>query len=247
MQEDLTSLFDRSLTLQSPRPHQIQYSITQHYHHSSHQISPSHTIQTSPETAIVLLTSHNIDPGCLSPAQQQLFTTLPLPEQLRLIEIWQESPPEAPFRTPAATTLNQEEGLAKARLERKEWAINREAYGFSSTPNLHMTETEEISKVVPEPNNGDERREEQGEQAAGDGRTFQDQAEPYIVTGYSRPEDAEALSGYQHYGSAVGGVAMAARPLAENNWQYSYNRATDPVYSGVVGEDEHASGDVDMG
>ena len=134
MQEDLAALFDRQMsmgTIEAPEspeppspasssgPSPIMYSITQHYHHSSHvarQASeprqpPPVTHSTPMEmTTNDILRNHNIDPSTLSPTQIELFEHA-IPEQKsRLIQMWQICPERGPSApAPQATSANIED------------------------------------------------------------------------------------------------------------------------------------------
>lgn len=61
----------------------ISYSITQHYHHSSHVVSPS------PNDTASVLHQHGIDPATLSVDQTNLFVHADAEQQRRLIQTWQ--------------------------------------------------------------------------------------------------------------------------------------------------------------
>ena len=84
----------------SSQPSPITYSVSQHYHHSSHivrqdqavgpeeQQSDTYSAPTATDTSNILR-SHNIDPFMLSPRQIALFEDA-IPEQKsRLIQMWQ--------------------------------------------------------------------------------------------------------------------------------------------------------------
>ena len=92
---------ETSAPTQSVSP--IVYSISQHYHHSSH-LAPSATPSelrrglTGPEIrsdlpAESILMQHNIDPWTLFPSQLTLFKQADQEQQSRLITLWQISPP----------------------------------------------------------------------------------------------------------------------------------------------------------
>ncbi|KAK2768809.1 hypothetical protein FQN54_000667 [Arachnomyces sp. PD_36] len=118
MQDDLASLFMRQMSMEgvhqasmtlppTPQPTQdvppIVYSITQHYHHSSHIANPNPLLQaqqngTQPVIepgvpAEETLMRHNIDPSTLFPSQLTLFRQAGIEQQSRLITLWQISPP----------------------------------------------------------------------------------------------------------------------------------------------------------
>ena len=123
--------------------HQVEapktYSVSQHYHHSGHVVPKSVStpelqsrglsIATHNLTA-ELLTSNWIDPACLLPSQVKLFESANRDQKARLIEIWRLSPPEyASYGMGELkdelgdwrhTTVEQEEEMARLRLQRKE-------------------------------------------------------------------------------------------------------------------------------
>lgn len=69
----------------------ITYSITQHYHHSSH-VAPvqSTPTPTDPNQALLtLLLNHGIDPSTLSPSQVDLIKHADAEQQQRLLQTWQ--------------------------------------------------------------------------------------------------------------------------------------------------------------
>lgn len=84
---------------QAPRP--IVYSITQHYHHSSHVAreeipdgaSREHfSMPTDTAGLDGILMSHNIDPSSLSSMQRRLFEYAMPDQRSRLLQMWQICP-----------------------------------------------------------------------------------------------------------------------------------------------------------
>lgn len=70
----------------------ISYSITQHYHHSSHVAPPSiptPATSTQDQALTSLLLQHGIDPNTLIPAQLDLIRHADTEQQQRLIQTWQ--------------------------------------------------------------------------------------------------------------------------------------------------------------
>ena len=134
MQEDLAALFDRQMnmgTIEAPEspeppspasssgPSPIMYSITQHYHHSSHVARQASEPRQPPPgthsapmgmTTNDILRNHTIDPLTLSPAQIELFERA-IPEQKsRLIQMWQICPERGPTApAPQAASANMED------------------------------------------------------------------------------------------------------------------------------------------
>lgn len=149
--DELASLFSRNMTFQQqpppvqqppqpqpsqqqPEPEPIQYSISQHYHHSAHIVhhdtpvpEPQRSFSVPPQTqpsAEQALSRHGIDPLCLSPQQLNLFKTADTPQKIRLIELWQICPPKNsqqshPTVAWTNTTVEQEEAIAQLRHEQK--------------------------------------------------------------------------------------------------------------------------------
>lgn len=69
-----------SVQMESQPP--ISYSISQHYHHSSHVVSP-------PDAPTSVLQQHGLDPATLSTGQLDLFVHADADQQQRLIQTWQ--------------------------------------------------------------------------------------------------------------------------------------------------------------
>lgn len=102
MQDDLINMMTRNLQLGSlqpqhdmstpstpqvlPEPTPVAY-ISQHYHHSAHQV-PSHDLPVS-----TILEKSGINAAALLPSQLQLFKNAEPEQRLRLIELWQIAPP----------------------------------------------------------------------------------------------------------------------------------------------------------
>ncbi|OQD82617.1 hypothetical protein PENANT_c020G06133 [Penicillium antarcticum] len=62
----------------------ISYSITQHYHHSAHKVTPSIPIQSS----IDVLRHHGLDPSTMTTSQLNLFDNADMEQRERLIQTW---------------------------------------------------------------------------------------------------------------------------------------------------------------
>ncbi|KAJ5172281.1 hypothetical protein N7492_004874 [Penicillium capsulatum] len=87
LQDELATLFDRQMSMTSIHPESqppISYSISQHYHHSSHVVSPP-----TPTDITDVLQHHGLDPATLSPAQLDLFRNADAEQKQRLIQTWQ--------------------------------------------------------------------------------------------------------------------------------------------------------------
>ncbi|KAK2783369.1 hypothetical protein FQN53_009260 [Emmonsiellopsis sp. PD_33] len=134
MQDELASLFARQMNVaavpnpaspqtaafstpdmsppSTPSGRPITYSVTQHYHHSSHQ-APSGAWSTLPSTlhdlehagvsAEDILSRYNIDPLALWPSQLHLFKQAGIEQKARLIELWQISRPTVGNSDPPQT------------------------------------------------------------------------------------------------------------------------------------------------
>lgn len=132
MQDDLINMMTRNLQL-SPLPPQSDVStpptpqvipqsspvtyITQHYHHSSHQVHPSDI------PASTVLEQSGINVSALFPSQLQLFNDADPKQRSRLIELWRMSPPSwGPQMQPdefgnlPQTSMEKEEEIARYHL-----------------------------------------------------------------------------------------------------------------------------------
>ena len=197
MQDDLTKMFNRSMNFSNPqmetqstRPPPTptaNFRISQHYHHSAHQIP---TVSAPPEMTDVeagnILSRHGIDPSQLSISQGTLFKKADSEQRDRLIELWRISHPKPTdwigAEGPQETTLKQEEELARVRYEGNSSPQN----SMSQTANLETARMEDDAVSV----------------------------EPYVKSGYEilteRDYNSQAqkltqeLPTYSPLGSAVG-------------------------------------------
>lgn len=161
----------------SSQPSPITYSVSQHYHHSSHitqqaqaagfeeqQFFDTYSASTATDTSNILR-SYNIDPFTLSPRQVELFEGA-IPEQKsRLIQMWQICP-ETAERDPAPGTR-----------------LLNDQYQYHSNAFVEDHDMNDIAQY----GNGDE-----------DGQQY---AEPYMVSGYEvlakRDYELSGRKGYQ--------------------------------------------------
>ncbi|KIV78050.1 hypothetical protein PV11_09813 [Exophiala sideris] len=133
MQDDLINMMTKNLQLSSlppqtdmstpPTPQVVPQSppityITQHYHHSSHQVQ-SHDIPVS-----TALEQSGINASALFPSQLQLFKDADPEQRSRLIELWRIAPPSwGPQMQPdefgnlPQTSMVKEEEIARYRLQ----------------------------------------------------------------------------------------------------------------------------------
>ncbi|KAJ5678590.1 hypothetical protein N7462_006834 [Penicillium macrosclerotiorum] len=105
LQDDLSALFDRQMTMGSllPPPEQtpaatqtpISY-ISQHYHHSSHVVAPnpgpaplSTSVETEDSAVHDVLRQCGLDPNAFSVNQLDLFKNADAEQQKRLVQTWQ--------------------------------------------------------------------------------------------------------------------------------------------------------------
>jgi hypothetical protein len=228
-QEELSALFARNLSLQTPAPvapkeePEYIYSITQHYHHSAHLANKqqpsrpaSEPLPTDQLTTDIILARHGVDSSSLYPSQIELFRTADASQQMRLIELWRICPPNYGGHALAqqlgewpSTSLQQEESMAKLRYERQilEERMSRAHDGMDDDT---MSDGSSHAPLTPI----------QG----GDARW--NNVEPYMASGYellaAREYENSATRSrdvYSHFGTAVGGP--------------QYKQSTDPVYKTV--------------
>lgn len=247
VQDDLSSLFSRNLSLQptpyvdpnppihqtSPPEQAITYSITQHYHHSAHIAKPrpaSEPPTTDQATTEIILSRHGVDSSTLFPSQIELFKTAGPEQQMRLVELWRISPPNygghalaQDLGTWPSTSLEQEESMAKLRYERQMLEERASRTNGQEDHILHcddmMSDGEQSNAPLTPIQGGD------GRWAGAEPTT-----EPYMLSGYEALAQREyELSSqppskdiYSHFGTSIGGRSY---------------QATDPVYKTV--EDIH--------
>jgi len=245
MHEDLAALFSRNLSLHNPpyvAPVQqskeqspevetpYTYSITQHYHHSAHVANQqrsrpaSEPPQTDQLTTEIILSRHGVDATSLFPSQIDLFKSADAGQQMRLIELWRICPPNYGGHALAqdlgnwpATSLEQEEAMAKLRYERQILDERMSRIGAEqATDSADDTMSEESNNTPMTPIQGGDGR------WSGTGHA----AEPYMMSGYEAlaQREYERSAGpskdiYSHFGMAIGGP--------------SYKQATDPVYKSI--------------
>ena len=150
-----------------PQP-QIVYS-SQHYTGTSYLYSTSPAAELRADSPFNYETDHiqdtirchNVDPASLSPSQLKLFADAEYEQRLRLLELWQISPPEngsqsstdsSAGKSWSLTSLAQEEELARLRYERRMSELNQtdahvntesheaEPYVLAGYANTHRTD-----------------------------------------------------------------------------------------------------------
>ena len=235
--DELAAMFSRNLTLNpqpieqpkqpEPEAQPITYSITQHYHHSSHlvreanettsepQRRSSEPAQTQQPSAEMILNQNGIDHSALLPFQMELFKTAEDPQKLRLIELWRICPPtnrqENPAKALTSTTVEQEEFLAHMRQYQRQCEENEQRQythmSLDGTP-LTPVQTE-------------------------DGRwTTAADAEPYMESGYellARREYEESMK--QQHDEAMFVPKNVYFPFGTAVGGRNYCPATDPAYA----------------
>lgn len=233
VQDDLSMLFDKSLTLNSkppppPQDDKIIY-ISQHYNHSAHivaqqqqqpQVQQDELMQRRssepPRSDLqdleLLLRTHGVDTTALSLPQVELFRNAADAQKARLIQLWTICPPSSaadnPSLTWSNTTVEQEEMLAQRRYEfQQQQQQQQQALPDETVMSLDGTDTGTTFGSSP------------ASMQSGDGRWVahaQHYMEPYMQSGY------EQLAKKEYDASAGRGVA-------------EYKIATDPVYQSTGG------------
>jgi hypothetical protein len=219
MQEDLVALFARQMrmdttvspTSQGELPSAsspIMYSITQHYHHSSHVPRPTLPTESpeqdaSPTTVSdpinEILRLQNINPLSLSPTQLQLFENAMPEQRSRLIQIWQI------FPEPGGVSNNLRD-RSKPEMYAYLSGVN---VGNSSSPNqpAQTTYSADLEMCDPVHQGGID----------DDGQQY---AEPYMASGY------EILAKRDYELSADKTLSIVNEPTTGS----PYNLANDPIY-----------------
>ncbi|KAE8348913.1 hypothetical protein BDV28DRAFT_73835 [Aspergillus coremiiformis] len=218
MQEDLVTLFARQMHMDMPvsfgnqemppsGPSPITYSITQHYHHSSHvarcpspagspeqdkSLSPNMTANSIHET----LRLQNINPASLSSTQLQLFKNAMPEQRSRLIQVWQICPvPNNSSSDPRAKRVDQ--SISELHVDAPS--------GSNQSVQLTHTDDLEMCDSMYEGDNDD------------DGHQY---AEPYVISGYE-------ILAQRDYELSVGKIAPV---LNEPAMETPYRLANDPIY-----------------
>ncbi|KKZ64704.1 hypothetical protein EMCG_09376 [[Emmonsia] crescens] len=200
----------------------IVYSISQHYHHSAHQLPGSgtwstlsatlHDMQQAGMSADEMLLRHNVDPAALFPSQLTLFAQADLEQKTRLIELWQISRPSV--GNPTSLQAFGNGGVIPT--------------SSSSLPSYMQATRDAMTDV----DSMDQDARTSGVGGGVDNNT--QHAEPYVMSGY------EALAQREYNASVTrdvckhafaeeshSSVAAAATPTPS-----SYKPAVDPVYKG---------------
>lgn len=200
------------------------YSISQHYHHSAHlaaksipaDISQTRNIGLSfntPNDVNEILAQNGIDPSSLLPTQLTLFKQAASDQRTRLVELWRISPPDyTAYGTQELsdelggwchTTLEQEEEMARLRLQRKETQEPATHTDMDSGTGEHTMDLDSVNQR--------------------DCQTV----EPYMTSGY------EMLAQKEYNQQARAGLyANDTNSPSESVFGEHYQHSTDPVFQG---------------
>ncbi|KAI9683840.1 MAG: hypothetical protein M1829_004174 [Trizodia sp. TS-e1964] len=223
MQDDLSTLFSRNLTLanipiyqpeampaeeSAPIEKPITYSISQHYHHSAHLAAPQPTppsqtearkSPTDPSAAEIILSRHGVDYSQLLPSQIVLFQHADTTQKMRLVELWRISP------------------------------SNGSDQPYAEESNKYM-DTQDDAQMSPQSlSDSDEMLD------IHDNET-RDAAEPYILSGYEslaqREYEALLRADTNRKGFTKGNYSPLGSAVGHDQYDsdHGYNRSTDPVY-----------------
>ncbi|KAI9750051.1 MAG: hypothetical protein M1815_002058 [Lichina confinis] len=202
----------------------IKYSITQHYHHSTHVVplaQPSgpqclalKLTQMDETTANIILSRNGVEPSALFPSQLTLFRQVDLAQQMCLIETWRSWPLA---RGSQAYCLESQQASTSDSLSHEQQdmdAMDRDdAESVCGHSTYRSSSPKSLSTALG-------RSTDRGSSAH--------LAEPYMVLGHNvlTQRNCELLAqqnrdSYSLLGSVVGGRSQALD---------SYRPATDPVY-----------------
>lgn len=186
---------------QKPADSPIHY-ISAHYTPTAH-LRPDTTSEPSrsppppydsasmPQAMAEILIRHSIDPSALLPSQINLFYHADYEQRLRLLELWRISPPSYPLEehiNNGWTTLEHEEVQAKQRYEHKAQRLSCEEEPMSDTQ-VPITPIREAGETAWPPA---ARMRVASITAASRNATRNDEAEPYIVSGYQSDQLSRA-------------------------------------------------------
>ncbi|KAI9850436.1 MAG: hypothetical protein M1838_005648 [Thelocarpon superellum] len=268
MPEDLATLFARNLSLtpdptalatrgppavdepspdhrpETPHGRPIQYSISQHYHHSAHLASsapatplpavfapaPADPTSSPPTSAEQLLSAQGIDPTTLHPRQLILFQQADASQQLRLVELWRISGGDRARAIPNVAVPEvshpsmQDGSLARLHLERALFEERRK-WGYGDVQGWGVDQRD-WHHANARPMTGLTQRG--GGEALDDSHAV---PEPYITAGYNKLAQPYPVAGSPSLktspmaiGADAGEPWIAEAPLSVS--------ALDPVYRG---------------
>lgn len=202
-------------TQQDDAPKQIVYA-SQHYTHS-HHVAPTRSaseplvkthIEPSDLEAVFLRNS--IDPSQLFPSQLELFQNADDDQRLRLLELWRICPPAGRQGYPAGTDYNMSRQLY-------DWPPTSLAQE-EAMAKLRCERMEEQSAQRDHIQQHQQQLEESMTTDILAGSPAAQTAEPYMTSGYEMMARRE----YEKSAQAEASLKQAS----------TYNKATDPVYSG---------------
>ncbi|KNG86047.1 hypothetical protein ANOM_005809 [Aspergillus nomiae NRRL 13137] len=225
MQEDLVALFSRQMRMDIPIPSGSQemlpavhppvaYSITQHYHHSSHVArctfpagSPEQDEpldpNVTPSSVHEMLRLQNINPSSLTPTQLQLFENAMPEQRSRLIQIWQIFPESRDASTDPSLERVKQSSSELYAYSSGGAAIN----AHDSNLSAHMGYIDDLDMCDLMHDGGNDE----------DGHQY---AEPYMISGY------EVLA-QRDYELCAGKIVPV---MNEPTTGSPYKLSNDPIY-----------------
>nr|POE82727.1 hypothetical protein CFP56_68131 [Quercus suber] len=156
-----------------------------------HSPPPPYDSTSMPQAMAEILIRHSIDPSALLSSQINLFYHADYEQRLRLLELWRISPPSYPLEEHIRsgwTTVEHEEAHAKQRYEQK---VQK-----ASHDEEHMSDT--CVPITPIRGHGEAawppaaRMRVASITAASRNHARNDEAEPYIVSGYQTDQLSKA-------------------------------------------------------
>jgi hypothetical protein len=243
---DLAALLSRTLTLDPTMAPElrmsieteleargISYSISQHYHHSSHtnanspdtlshqQEMPRSMSEPARPTCEMLLRQNGIDPATLLPPQIQLFRIADSAQQDRLIELWRICPPNQNVQDPSQawtpTSVQMEEDRTRQRLIQEH--CQQVVHELENQPQSNNDDNNVIMSLDGTPVQSADGSWGTASQSS------HDDSEPYMVDGY--------MELMQEYGYDPHAHGVPNKDAYSSHFAGAYTPATDPVYRGV--------------
>ncbi|EEH02670.1 conserved hypothetical protein [Histoplasma capsulatum G186AR] len=200
----------------------IAYNISQHYHHSAHQLPGSggwsktlsatlHDMQQAGISAEEILFQNNVDPTALFPSQLTLFAHADVEQKTRLIELWQISRPSVRKANPFDSCSGSGGSVIPT--------------SSSSLPSRMQSARDTMIDV--------DCMDQDARSTTG--LDDSQHAEPYVMSGYEalaqREYDTSAARSACGHGFAEASQSSVAA-AATTSTSSSYKPAVDPVYKG---------------
>jgi hypothetical protein len=219
----------QAVQIQQEEPSKQIIYASQHYTHS-HHVTPTRSaseplVKThiDPSDLEAVFLRNSIDPSQLFPSQLELFHNADDDQRLRLLELWRISPPAGRQGYPSGTDYN----------------MSRQLYDW---PPTSLAQEEAMAKLrcerIAEQSAQQEdiqQHQQQLEQSMSTdtiaGSPSAQTAEPYMTSGYEMMATRE----YEKSAQAEASLKQAS----------TYNKATDPVYSGGLWQ-KNVGGVLDM-